>query len=421
VNIKPDFIIKLSINLNQIIMKTKIFTFILSAMLSLSIAQSQTITSVTNGDFLTPSTWNCGCVPSPGDNIIINHHVVLNTNWGYSSGSLTINSGGSLVQDASTRGFELNGGTFTNNGSFSIDRFAAYNGTLTNSDSMQITQFLYNTATITNSGIIYNMDSLYNDNSLLNTNTGSISATNLLNSANLQNNGQMNLTNYTNSGTYISTGKTTVLQFLNSGTSVISDTVNINNDFTNAGNMTLDTHVVFIVVHDFLNSDTIIHHAVFNNNGAVTIGNDFTNNDTLKGNKGTFCVAYFSTNTGYFEGTIDFCGQTQLVNTGVIGPNVTSCTHTCQFLTGIPKHTQKTTTVNVYPNPFIDEVTFETSDNGINPEIKLSIFNILGQQVFSHVYSQNKITISKNDLNSGVYFYRIESNSFSSDGKLIAE
>jgi hypothetical protein len=46
---------------------------------------------------------------------------------------------------------------------------------------------------------------------------------------------------------------------------------------------------------------------------------------------------------------------------------------------------------------------------------------MVGEQVFSHIYTQNKITLSKNELNSGVYFYRLESNSAYSEGKLIAE
>ena len=352
----------------------------------------------------------------------------MNTNWEISTGSLTINSGGSLVKDASIRSFAMNGGAFTNNGYFSIDRFAAYSGTLTNTDSMYISQLLYNTTTISNSGKIYGADSFYTANTLHITSTGSIVVTNFMNTLNVQNDGQLNLTYFLNTGTYTSTGVTTAYQFLNAGTSVIKDTVNISDDFTNAGNMTVDTNVSFQVLHDFLNSDTAAHHAVFNNNGAVVIGNDFTNDDTLKGNEGTFCVAAFSTNTGYFKGTIDFCDQTPMntvpinidLNTGVIGPDVTSCTHSCKVLTGIKENTLASN-VNVYPNPFTSEVTFETDNNSSNPEIRLTIFNMIGEQVFSHIYTQNKITLSKNDLNSGVYFYRMESNSLNSEGKLIAE
>jgi hypothetical protein len=388
-------------------MKTNTISFIIAAMLIVSIVQSQTVTSIANGNFLYPTTWDCGCVPSPGDNIIIKHHVVLNTNWGFSSGSLTIDNGGSLIKDASIRSFAMNGGTFTNNGYFYIDRFAAYTGTLNNSDSMHVTQALYNSATFTNSGTIYGLDSFYTANSLHITNTGTIAATNFMNTLTVQNDGIVNFTYFLNTGSYSSTGITSAFQFLNSGISVLGDTLNILDDFTNAGIMTVDSNVLFLVAHDFLNSDTTAHHAVFNNNGGVQIGNDFTNVDTLKGDKGTFCVAAFSTNTGYFKGTIDFCDQTPMntvpinidLNTGVIGANVTSCTQACKVLTGITENKQETTSLHVYPNPFIDEVTFETNDNG-NPEIKLYIFNILGQQVFSHIYTQNKIILNNNDLNN---------------------
>jgi hypothetical protein len=108
------------------------------------------------------------------------------------------------------------------------------------------------------------------------------------------------------------------------------------------------------------------------------------------------------------------------LNTGVIGPDVTSCTHSCKVLTGI-KENSPASGADVYPNPFTTEVTFETGNNSDNVETRLTIFNIIGEQVFSHIYKQNKITLSKNDLNSGVYFYRLENNSGSSEGKLIAE
>ena len=46
-------------------MKTNTIAFMIVAMLIVSIAQSQTVTSVANGNFLMPTTWDCGCIPSP--------------------------------------------------------------------------------------------------------------------------------------------------------------------------------------------------------------------------------------------------------------------------------------------------------------------------------------------------------------------
>jgi hypothetical protein len=408
-------------------MKNVIFTLAFSAILSFGIAQRATVTSVANGNFLMPTTWDCGCIPQTTDNIVIKHHVILNTNWGITSVSLTINSGGSLVKDATVRSFAMNGGTFTNNGYCNIDRFAVYTGTLINNDSLHINQVLYNTGTITTTGKVYGLDSLYTAGTFSITNTGSVTATNFMNALNAQNSGHVNLTYFLNTGTYTSAGITTVQQYLNTGTSTINDTVNVTVDFENMGNMNVSTNIPFLVAHDFLNKDSINHDAVFNNNGIVIIGNDFTNTDTLKGNGGSFCVAAYSTNTGYFKGTIDFCDQTPLItvpinidiNTGVIGPNVTSCTHSCGTV-GLYENKQEISDVHVFPNPFTDAVKFELSGMS-NSKTSLSIFDILGNKVFSGVYDKNEIIINRKELKDGLYFYHIENGSTIITGKLIAE
>jgi hypothetical protein len=76
-----------------------------------------------------------------------------------------------------------------------------------------------------------------------------------------------------------------------------------------------------------------------------------------------------------------------------------------------------------YPNPFNPSTTIAYS----LPEasnVKLSVFNALGQQVkiVENVYKNAgnyKVTLNANDLNSGIYFYKIEAGQFSQIRKMI--
>jgi Secretion system C-terminal sorting domain len=76
-----------------------------------------------------------------------------------------------------------------------------------------------------------------------------------------------------------------------------------------------------------------------------------------------------------------------------------------------------------YPNPFNPSTTIAYS----LPEasnVKLSVFNALGQQVkiIENVYKNAgnyKLTFNANDFNSGIYFYKIEAGQFSQIRKMI--
>jgi hypothetical protein len=76
-----------------------------------------------------------------------------------------------------------------------------------------------------------------------------------------------------------------------------------------------------------------------------------------------------------------------------------------------------------YPNPFNPSTTITYS----LPEasnVKLSVFNALGQQVkiVENVYKNAgnyNVTLNADDLNSGIYFYKIEAGQFSQIRKMI--
>nr|MBP6759477.1 T9SS type A sorting domain-containing protein [Flavobacterium sp.] len=73
----------------------------------------------------------------------------------------------------------------------------------------------------------------------------------------------------------------------------------------------------------------------------------------------------------------------------------------------------------VYPNPTNDSVSVTLPNE---PNVKtIAVFNILGQKVLEKTISTQSPTISLKNLNSGIYFYKIESNNFSKNGKIIKQ
>jgi len=73
----------------------------------------------------------------------------------------------------------------------------------------------------------------------------------------------------------------------------------------------------------------------------------------------------------------------------------------------------------VYPNPTDDSISV-TLPNG--SEVRtIAIYTILGQKVLEKNTSTQSPTISLKSLNSGIYFYKIESNGISESGKIIKQ
>jgi hypothetical protein len=96
-------------------------------------------------------------------------------------------------------------------------------------------------------------------------------------------------------------------------------------------------------------------------------------------------------------------------------PNYSSCT----YISAINETKTSTPTVSVFPNPVTDISTLEI--NGIENynDIYISIYNIMGKQIFNSVGIE-RIQIFKRDLPSGIYFYCINlGNSIISKGKII--
>lgn len=73
--------------------------------------------------------------------------------------------------------------------------------------------------------------------------------------------------------------------------------------------------------------------------------------------------------------------------------------------------------ISIYPNPTTDYVSFIFPNNS-NAEM-ISIYSISGQKVLEEKISNLLPTISLKSLNSGIYFYKIESDVYSKTGKII--
>jgi hypothetical protein len=65
---------------------------------------------------------------------------------------------------------------------------------------------------------------------------------------------------------------------------------------------------------------------------------------------------------------------------------------------------------DVYPNPATDNLTINYVIDGNANSARMDVYDVLGQQVASHVLnnSKGKINLSVNNLNAGVYFYSIK-------------
>ncbi|UPT69661.1 MAG: S8 family serine peptidase [Flavobacterium sp. JAD_PAG50586_2] len=71
----------------------------------------------------------------------------------------------------------------------------------------------------------------------------------------------------------------------------------------------------------------------------------------------------------------------------------------------------------VYPNPTHNNL-FVSFPNGFD-EAKLILYNALGQNVFERSIQNSQTAVSLEDLNSGIYFYKINSSSLVQSGKII--
>ena len=75
----------------------------------------------------------------------------------------------------------------------------------------------------------------------------------------------------------------------------------------------------------------------------------------------------------------------------------------------------------VYPNPSNAQTTIELLSDIPNDQVEIKIFNVLGEEVINTNFGKDqKIIINRNQVNSGIYFYRIiHNNEVIKSGKIL--
>lgn len=360
---------------------------------------SQTRTSVANGNVLNPLTWDCTCIPMPGENIVINHNLIMNTDFAYTSGGITINSGASLIEDATPRNLGVFGGSFTNNGTFKMSRAAFSNSSTTpymNKGRFTSSILLYidSNATFDNQGKLYVNDTLGVRGTLMS--SDSIVAPLILTDGLWHN----------NVGSKIVTDS-----LYNAGVFHNHDFIQVNGDFWNSENFM--NHFMMNIGGTFFNGDSANMDATFLNDILISVGGDWLNSDASNGN-GRWCIGGQTYNSGAINGSGDYCDANSGgidFNTGTISSTTTYCATSCNVSIADVVQEKKTA---AYPNPTKDILSFSSAG-------QLTMYDVTGKTVLTKSIKANT-SINLNGLNSGIYFYKlINASGETQSGKVIKE
>ncbi len=97
--------------------------------------------------------------------------------------------------------------------------------------------------------------------------------------------------------------------------------------------------------------------------------------------------------------------------------------NTIASVTGINEIVSTTAFVNVHPNPFSNNTTFVIQTDNVNETYSFEMFDVLGKNIKSiQEIATKEFQVSRNDLQNGVYFYKIRSaESIISIGKLVVQ
>lgn len=81
--------------------------------------------------------------------------------------------------------------------------------------------------------------------------------------------------------------------------------------------------------------------------------------------------------------------------------------------------------VSNYPNPFTGKTNITVNFN-TNTNAKLTVFNVMGQEVYNQTFDKvpaglSNLEVNLSNIATGVYFYSLEANGFKSTGKMISE
>jgi len=373
-----------------------------------ALSQAQTRTTVANGNASNLLTWDCVCIPLPGQDLIIAHDIVLDVNWGYVSGSLTINAGASLIEDI-PRGMAIGGGTLLNNGIFQLSNLWLFGTAVaTNNGTFQNSQGALIQAQFTNTGIYTSVDSFASSGTITNTVSGTMTIDSFWNNGTFTNNGTLNTAPFLNTDTFINSGTINCDSLWSTGTFTNSGSIDILMDLWNIGSFTNNSGGWVDVGADYLNSN--FGSAYFINNGDIRIGKDWLNIDTVNGSaSGQFCIDSATSNLGAMIGSFDFCdksGGAIDLNLGTIAGTITYCAKTCA--TSIDDKLDKDH-ITVFPNPASSELILDIAlDNA--KEVNILLFNNIGQLVYKaqeSIKGHQTLIYDISDYPIGIYFLKV--------------
>jgi hypothetical protein len=417
----------------------KRFIIIIVLLIGIVHVYGQTANSVQNGNWYMPTTWDCSCIPTLGYNININHEVTLDNDFVLNGGSINIGNNGTLKENTPGRYLVMNSGSVTNNGKMKISRIGFYGGEFSNYDSCLIYSVFFSGADVLNMGSIAGVDSLFIQSYFYNDAAGRVDAFRVTVNDTLENDGIFNATELLNLDVFLNYNEANFHNFFSNDFTENDDLITFNDftnrgdfwnygsmegvsDFMNVGYFYNDTIGIVTLGNDFSNVDSVNHLAYFEINGGFYAEGNFYNRDTIFGDIGHICVKNASTNAGKMLGTFDFCDLTGSglpdFNTGSISNGITYCQNPCsETINDMSKSSFKMT---IYPNPSDGEVFFEFSENPGNAT--LIITDIQGKIIInkSGIFS-DKVIIAKGHLASGLYIYRLTSDSKQISGKLIIE
>ncbi len=323
-------------------MKKLLLFLSLSPMLLLA---QQTKTTITNGDFYNPLTWDCFCVPASGDSLIINHTLGLNTDIYYTAGRITINPSGSLTQGGVDRDVWIDGaGSLVNHGLFSVDNLLQ-------------SQWCY----IENTGDFVGLDSMLTQGIV--NNSGTIEVYDFL------------IDQTGNFGNY----------------GLLSITHNMNNQGF------LENYADIDILNDFSNCNTQSMVAEITNYGIICISNDFLNCDSdLINGSGHIYIGNQGGNLGTLDGTLTFHTPSGVIsNVGTIGSGVTVTTGACNL--GVGENAEAN--IEVYPNPATESIRVSITDGNY------SIIGVNGKILMQGALDGSLIDVS--ELADGIYYLHV--------------
>jgi hypothetical protein len=312
---------------------------------------SQTVTSVAAGDFYSPTTWDCTCVPADSDTIYVNHAVVLDFGISYSGGLLQVGGAGSLTDGGAGNGIYVDGGHITNIGMINCSGVLLESGSFSNLAQLNVDS-LWTRDTISNIGII----------------TITVDFRHDLNG------------HFTNSGT------------ITVGDGFLNEAIFLNNS---------EVHVY----GDFANYNLSGPNATFDISGTMCVYNDFYNgvDDTMLGN-GTITISGTSVNEGEMMGNfiIQTPGGALTSNTGNIAPGISFATGACD--SGVEENKKGW---DIYPNPAENFVI------STEPDIRYELYDFSGR-IVSAGYSEDGM-LNVGTLEPGIYVVRmVNANGWSS-------